>query len=85
VATPRQLALLGQRIRKARAAKGWNQRQLAEAAKIDKAVISRVESGSREPSLPTLHKLRDALAIDDDTWVGWLDAIKPDTASAAAS
>lgn len=84
MATPRQLARLGQRIVKAREAKGWNQRELAEAAGLDQAIVSRVESGTREASLATLHKLRDALALDDDTWLGWLDAVKPTSTSAAS-
>lgn len=77
MATPQQLGTLGQRILKKRRSQGLNQKQLAQLANLDQGVLSRVESGQVEPSLATLHKLRDALRVDDDAFLGWLDLLRP--------
>lgn len=78
MATPQQRDRLGKRVRKAREARGWAQKDLARAAGVDAGVLSRLESGSSEPSLSTLHRVRMALALDDETFLAWIDIIKPD-------
>ena len=54
---------LGETLRAARKAKGWNQTQLAEACKIDRTVISRIESGAWSFGVDTLFRIAHALDI----------------------
>lgn len=75
--TPKQMDRLGKRIVKARKAKEWNQKDLAAAANLNQGYLSMIERGLKAPSLPTLHKLRTALALDDDVFLAWLDIIAP--------
>lgn len=75
--TPKQLDTLGKRIVKARKAMEWNQKELARAAALNAGYLSMIERGLKAPSLATLHKLRAALALDDDTFLAWLDVIAP--------
>lgn len=42
---------------------GWSQAQLAEASKIDRAYISRIELGNVDPGLEMQRRLADALGI----------------------
>jgi transcriptional regulator with XRE-family HTH domain len=42
---------------------GWSQAQLAEASKIDRAYISRIELGNVDPGLEMQRRLSDALGI----------------------
>tara|TARA_R110002073_G_scaffold336583_1_gene536320 strand:- start:11838 stop:12224 length:387 start_codon:yes stop_codon:yes gene_type:complete len=52
---------LRQRIRERRAALGLTQEQLCERAQISIDAVSRIESGLRVPSLPTIERLARAL------------------------
>jgi transcriptional regulator with XRE-family HTH domain/predicted negative regulator of RcsB-dependent stress response len=55
-------AELGQRIRAARVAKGWNQTQLA-GDDISVGYVSRIESGQRRPNAATLEALAARLGV----------------------
>ena len=54
---------LGNRIKKLRAKQGFSQEELAEKAKIDLTSVSEIESGLRNPSLRTIHKISLALKV----------------------
>ncbi|MFL6623297.1 MAG: helix-turn-helix transcriptional regulator [Sulfurifustis sp.] len=56
-------ALLAQRLRRARAARGMTRRQLAAQSGISLAYLARLESGSGNVSLGLLHKLAAALNL----------------------
>lgn len=51
-------------LRLTRAKRGWSQRQLAEAAGVPTSTIGKIESGTRQPSLPTLCRLVAAADLD---------------------
>jgi len=48
-------------IRKARKAKGWSQRVLAEKIDSDTSYINRIETGKLNPSIAALTRIADAL------------------------
>ncbi len=54
---------VGERIRKLRKKVELSQLQLAEKSKMDLTSISEIESGLRNPSLKTLHKIALALKV----------------------
>ena len=54
--------VLGERIRKARLAKGWRQIDLAEQSGVNEIHISDLERGVREAGIRTLKKI--AVALD---------------------
>jgi transcriptional regulator with XRE-family HTH domain len=54
--TPTQGAAAGL-VRLARARAGLTQRQLAERAGVPQSVIARIESGARQPTIPTLERV----------------------------
>jgi transcriptional regulator with XRE-family HTH domain len=54
---------LGERIRKARKAKGWRQLDLAEHSGVHEVHISDLERGSREIGLRTLAKIAAAFGM----------------------
>lgn len=51
-------------VRRLRQEKGWNQTELAFYAGLAPSVISEIETGKRNPSAGTLHKLAEALDVD---------------------
>ena len=55
---------VGEKIKKLRKKNGLSQEQLATIAKLDLTSISEIESGLRNPSLKTLHKISLALKVD---------------------
>jgi transcriptional regulator with XRE-family HTH domain len=58
-----QLAEIGRRVVEAREARGWNQRQLADATELTDSTIRKVEKGnSVKPG--TLRKVLDAVGIE---------------------
>lgn len=61
---------LGEGLRRLRAARGLNQRQLAQLAGVTPAAISQTESGRRGLSLDTLVSLCDALGVGLDDILG---------------
>lgn len=56
---------LGINIRKYRKKLGLSQEELAEKAKLDLTSVSEIESGLRNPSVKTIHKI--ALALNTST------------------
>lgn len=52
------------RLREARVAKAWSQRDLSERAGIPQAHISRIESGAIDPKVSTLQDLARALDLE---------------------
>ena len=52
---------LGYNIRKARKAKGWSQRVLAENIDSDTSYINRIETGKLNPSIAALTRVANAL------------------------
>ena len=65
---------LGDRIREARASKGWKQRELASEVEVEPITVSRWERGATTPDLDVLRLVADAtgkplsyfVAGDDD-------------------
>jgi len=55
---------LGTRVRNLRQRLNVSQEQLAEIAKLDLTSVSEIESGLRNPSLKTIHKLALALKVN---------------------
>ena len=56
----------GKLIGDARTGKGWTIAQLARTSDVDRALVSRIESGRRRGSVDTLKKLVRALDLDLD-------------------
>jgi XRE family transcriptional regulator, regulator of sulfur utilization len=54
---------LGLRIERLRKSQNLSQEELAEKAKLDLTSVSEIESGLRNPSLKTLHKISLALRV----------------------
>jgi transcriptional regulator with XRE-family HTH domain len=54
---------VGSRIRQLRKQQQLSQEELAAKAKVDLTSISEIESGLRNPSLKTLHKIARALQV----------------------
>jgi len=63
---PVRLTEVGSRIEESRQAHGWNQRELAERARIRPERLSRLEHGTREPRLTEMAHLADALGLSMD-------------------
>ena len=56
--------LAGNVLRLARARAGLSQRELAEAAQVPQSTIARIESGTRQPSLPLLARILAAVDLE---------------------
>jgi transcriptional regulator with XRE-family HTH domain len=52
--------MLGERIREARASKGWKQRELASEVEVEPITVSRWERGATTPDLDVLRLVADA-------------------------
>ena len=63
MARPELREVVRKRIKVLRVARGLTQEQLCERAAISVDAITRIESGNRIPTLPTLQKLGDALGV----------------------
>lgn len=59
---------IGERVRKARLAKGMSQAQLAEALNISPPYVSNIETGKHIMKITTLIKLTEALGVSND-WI----------------
>ena len=81
MASTRQRKRLGERIVKARKDRGWDQQTLARAAEINPGYLSYIERGLKQPSLSTLHKLRNALSLQDEVFWSWVDLLAPEDSS----
>ncbi|MBC9032689.1 helix-turn-helix transcriptional regulator [Sphingomonas sp. JC676] len=64
--------LVGRNVRKARAAKGWTQEQLAEKSGFSQQYISGLEQGKRNPTIVSVYEI--ALTLD----VSHLELLRPD-------
>jgi transcriptional regulator with XRE-family HTH domain len=65
------MAILEQRLRRLRLAKGWSRRQLEIAAGIPHGIVSRLESGEQAyPSVPVAMRLAKVLNVSVDYLVG---------------
>ncbi len=54
---------LGKKIKKSRKDKGFTQEQIALDTSIDRAYISEIENGHKNPSIFTLKKISIALGV----------------------
>jgi transcriptional regulator with XRE-family HTH domain len=63
----KSLKVLGERIRKARKAKGISQEDLALLADIDRSYIGGIERGQRNPSFKTLCLIARTVKTDVGT------------------
>src|SRR2546426_12785828 len=62
---------LGERIKRLRERRGWNQRELARRAQVDHAWIYRLENGERHNiSLDAAKRLATALGVSLDVLAG---------------
>ena len=52
--------MLGERIREARASKGWKQRELASEVEVEPITVSRWERGATTPDLDVLRLVAEA-------------------------
>lgn len=57
---------IGQRIRAARMAQGWQQAELAYRAGLNSSYVSHIETGQTKLSLPTIVKIANALSVSVD-------------------
>ncbi|MCX6756085.1 MAG: helix-turn-helix transcriptional regulator [Candidatus Nomurabacteria bacterium] len=57
---------LGENMKKIRLAKGMTQGDICRALDVDRAYISNVESGNKNPTLSTITKLAKALGVSID-------------------
>lgn len=55
---------VGRKIRALRRAKGWSQQLLADHAELERAHLSRLEEGKREPGLRVLDRIARALDVE---------------------
>lgn len=63
---PMTLQEVGQEIKKARNAKGWNQQDLADAAELSQATISDIESGKTKAGRDSRVKVLLVLGLQLD-------------------
>jgi len=54
---------LGENIKRIRAEKGMSQGDLCRALELDRAYISNVENGNKNPTLATIEKIAIALGV----------------------
>jgi|HubBroStandDraft_1064217.scaffolds.fasta_scaffold897877_1 transcriptional regulator with XRE-family HTH domain len=55
---------VGRRIKELRQEKGWSQQLLADHAELERAHLSRLEEGKREPGLRVLDRIARALDVE---------------------
>jgi transcriptional regulator with XRE-family HTH domain len=60
MAPPRKRSQVGERIRSARAEKGWKQKHLAAAVSVEPITVSRWERGATTPDLQVLGLVAEA-------------------------
>jgi len=58
--------ILGKNIKKIRLAKGMTQGDICRKLKIDRAYMSNIESGNKNPTLSTITNLATALGVSVD-------------------
>jgi transcriptional regulator with XRE-family HTH domain len=73
---------LGDRIREARAAKGWKQRELASEVEVEPITVSRWERGATTPDLDVIRLVAEATGkplsyfVADEQPAGTEDAVE---------
>jgi transcriptional regulator with XRE-family HTH domain len=67
-------AQLGEKIRAARAEKGWKQKHLAAEVDVEPITVSRWERGATRPDLNVLHQLAEATGKPVSYFVGGEEA-----------
>lgn len=67
---------LGRTLATLRAKHEWTLTHVQDEYGVDKGNLSRIERGEASPSLETLHRLRDAYAVDDETFLTWLEMLR---------
>jgi transcriptional regulator with XRE-family HTH domain len=72
---------LGERIREARASKGWKQRELASEVEVEPITVSRWERGATTPDLDVLRLVAEATGKP----LGYFVADEPGGAAAAGA
>jgi transcriptional regulator with XRE-family HTH domain len=60
------LRAFGERVRRAREARGWSQEQLGEVTGMDRTYVGGIERGERNPALLNINKLALALGESFD-------------------
>ena len=71
---------LAQRLRVARAYKGWSQRELARLAQVHHVQLSKLERGiTKEVQGTTLRRLCEALGVSPQYLLGMTDDIESET------
>jgi transcriptional regulator with XRE-family HTH domain len=75
-------AQLGEKIRAARAEKGWKQKHLAAQVDVEPITVSRWERGATRPDLNVLHQLAEATGKPVSYFVG---GEEPETPAAASN
>lgn len=76
---------LGKALRWTRQRQGKKQYEVAEAAKITKAMLSSYENEKQRPTLDTLERILDALEIDLDYLAYAIRAVDSDSDGSGAS
>ena len=66
----KEKAQLGERIRSARAAKGWKQKHLAAEVEVEPITVSRWERGATTPDLDVLGRVAEATGMPVGYFVG---------------
>ena len=64
------MIVTGRKIRELRHAKNWSQLDLANAANIDQATVSRIEAETKVPRTDTLVAIATALGVPPDVLLG---------------
>lgn len=64
------MAIFGERLKKARINKGWNQNQLAEEMGVTQASISQFEQGLRLPTPANIDKFAEKLGVTREYLAG---------------
>ena len=54
----------GQRVARLRRTRQWSQRELADHAQIGRSFLARIETNVQEPTLTTLQRIANAVALD---------------------
>ena len=80
-ATAPEFATMGERLRRARTARGLSLRSVAKRLGVSPSLISQVETGRAKPSVSTLYALANELGISLDELM-FVDAPMPPTTAA---
>jgi transcriptional regulator with XRE-family HTH domain len=82
MAMAEEKAELGDKIRAARASKGWKQKHLAAQVDVEPITVSRWERGATRPDLDVLNQLAEATGKPISYFVGGGEPEEPHEATA---